>query len=99
MPMSLRPAFVKSPAARGRSCNWSTLRSIDTEAARSPTTPLDAAHPLWQFQLVEDYENGQSALIARIHHCIADGIALISVMMSLTDGGSNPPARRARERM
>ena len=39
------------------------------------------AHPLWQFHLVEDYEGG-SALIARIHHCIGDGIALISVMMS-----------------
>ena len=27
-----------------------------------------------------------SALIARIHHCIGDGIALISVMLSITDG-------------
>jgi diacylglycerol O-acyltransferase len=40
-------------------------------------TPLDPRHPLWQFHLVEDYEGG-SALVARIHHCIGDGIALIS---------------------
>src|SRR5205814_5024744 len=39
------------------------------------TTPLDPAHPLWQFDLIEDYEGG-SALLVRIHHCIADGIAL-----------------------
>jgi diacylglycerol O-acyltransferase len=32
----------------------------------------------------------------RIHHCIGDGIALISVMQSITDGGSDPPKRRAR---
>jgi diacylglycerol O-acyltransferase / wax synthase len=59
-------------------------------------TPLDPTHPLWQFQLVEDYEGG-SALVARIHHCIADGIALMSVMMSITDGGTDPPKRKKRE--
>ncbi len=55
--------------------------------------PLDPAHPLWQFQLVEDVGDGSSALIARIHHCIADGIALIGVMLSITDGGKPPPKR------
>jgi diacylglycerol O-acyltransferase / wax synthase len=58
-------------------------------------TPLNPAHPLWQFHLVENYEGG-SALVARIHHCIADGIALISVMLSITDGGSDPPKRKKR---
>ena len=58
-------------------------------------TPLDRAHPLWQMHLIEDYEGG-SAIIARIHHCIGDGIALISVMMSITDGGSDPPRRRRK---
>ena len=58
--------------------------------------PLDPAHPLWQFQLIEDMGDGSSALIARIHHCIADGIALIAVMLSITDGGKAPPQRKAR---
>jgi diacylglycerol O-acyltransferase len=58
--------------------------------------PLDALHPLWRFELIEHYDGG-SALIARIHHCIADGIALISVMMSLVDGGALPPKRTTRE--
>ncbi len=59
--------------------------------------PLDPAHPLWQFQLIEDMGDGSSALIARIHHCIADGIALIAVMLSITDGGKAPPQRKVRE--
>jgi diacylglycerol O-acyltransferase / wax synthase len=59
-------------------------------------TPLDPTRPLWQFQLIEDYEGG-SALVARVHHCIADGIALISVMMSITDGGIDPPKRKKRD--
>jgi WS/DGAT/MGAT family acyltransferase len=57
--------------------------------------PLDPARPLWQFHFIEHYEGG-SALVARVHHCIGDGIALISVMLSITDGGTDPPQRRAR---
>ena len=60
------------------------------------TTPLDPAYPLWQFHLIERYEGG-SALIVRIHHCIGDGIALTSVVMSITDGGGEPPRRRGRQ--
>jgi diacylglycerol O-acyltransferase / wax synthase len=62
---------------------------------RLSTTPLDPTRPLWQFHFIEDYEGG-SALVARIHHCIADGIALISVMLSITDGGIDPPQRRRK---
>jgi diacylglycerol O-acyltransferase len=47
------------------------------------STPLDFSKPLWQVHLV-DYGSG-SAVVARIHHCIADGIALIQVLLSLTD--------------
>ncbi len=57
--------------------------------------PLDPKRPLWHFALVEDYEGG-SALMVRIHHCIADGIALISVTMSLVDGGAPPPERKRK---
>jgi diacylglycerol O-acyltransferase / wax synthase len=59
---------------------------------------LDPDRPLWQMHLVENYIDDQgehgSALITRIHHCIADGIALMSVMMSLVDGGAQPPPRK-----
>jgi len=57
--------------------------------------PLDHRRPLWQFHLIDGYEGG-SALIARVHHCIGDGIALISVMMAITDGGAEPPRRERR---
>ena len=60
--------------------------------SRLATTPLDPAHPMWQFHLVDRYGEG-SALIARMHHCYADGIALVRVMLSMTDASANgPPA-------
>jgi diacylglycerol O-acyltransferase / wax synthase len=46
--------------------------------------PLDFSKPLWQMHVIDGYEGG-SVVLARIHHCIADGIALVRVMLSLTD--------------
>ncbi|MDK9697608.1 MAG: wax ester/triacylglycerol synthase family O-acyltransferase [Siculibacillus sp.] len=57
------------------------------------STPLDRSIPLWQYHIVEDFEGG-AAVVVRIHHAIADGIALIGVMLSLTDDlhGMDEPA-------
>jgi diacylglycerol O-acyltransferase len=78
-----------------RAKGQSAQAALQARVATLAMQPLDHAHPLWQFELIEQHEGG-SALIARIHHCIADGIALISVMMSLVDGGAAPPRRSAR---
>jgi WS/DGAT/MGAT family acyltransferase len=51
--------------------------------------PLDRSKPLWHFYLIDGYGEG-CALYARMHHCIADGIALARVLLSLTD--SDPDA-------
>lgn len=51
--------------------------------------PLDRSRPLWNWYLVDGYGSG-SAIVARMHHCIADGIALARVLLSLTD--SSPEA-------
>ena len=59
------------------------------------STPLDPEHPRWQFHLVEDYEGG-AVVVARIHHAIGDGIAMIGVLLSLTDGHVNPARRKQK---
>ena len=74
--------------------------------SRLMSEPLDPRHPLWRFVLVENYAGG-AALVARVHHCIADGMALIQLLLSLDDlpgnegpahvgwnGPAYPPARR-----
>jgi WS/DGAT/MGAT family acyltransferase len=59
-------------------------RELERYVGRLASTPLARGRPLWQFHLVENYGAG-SALIPRIHHCYADGIALVRVILSLTD--------------
>ena len=49
-------------------------------------TPLDHSRPLWEVYLIDDFGSG-CAILVRIHHSIADGIALARVMLTLTDGG------------
>lgn len=85
---------VATQLARRR--GQSEREALQARAGELATTPLDPKYPLWQFDLIENYEGG-SAVIARIHHCIGDGIALISVLLSITDGGGDPPRRKRRK--
>ncbi|NMT62273.1 WS/DGAT/MGAT family O-acyltransferase [Marinobacter orientalis] len=57
------------------------------------STSLDFRRPLWQMHYIDNYEGG-SALVVRIHHCIADGISLVRVMLSLTDKTPEPKLKR-----
>jgi WS/DGAT/MGAT family acyltransferase len=68
---------------------------LERLVAELAATPLDPLHPLWQFHIVEDYEGG-AAIVARIHHAIADGMALIGVLLSFTDGHAVAAAHHAR---
>src|SRR5215212_7030185 len=53
------------------------------------STPLDLSKSPWQFHLIEQYGAG-CVLLTRLHHCIADGIALMGVLLSLTDATAAP---------
>ena len=55
-------------------------RYVSQEMSR----PLDRDRPLWEVHLIDGYEQG-SAVFTRIHHAIADGIALIRLLLSMTD--------------
>lgn len=88
-------AHVHRRALPGRA-DKEELQELVSELA---STSLDPNKPMWQFHLIENYRGG-SALVLRIHHCYADGLALVQVMLSLTDAepsGAAPdtPAERA----
>ncbi len=66
-------------------------KALERFVSQLASSPLDPTKPLWQFHLVERYQGG-CALVARIHHCYADGIALVQVLLSLTDTAREPSA-------
>lgn len=63
---------------------------------RLAATPLDPRRPRWEFHVVDGY-NGGAAVIIRIHHCYADGIALVGVMLQMTDASADAAPSGAAE--
>jgi diacylglycerol O-acyltransferase / wax synthase len=49
---------------------------------------LDRAHPLWSLDLVEDLDGGASALVWKLHHCLADGTASLRLGAAVLWGGA-----------
>ena len=47
--------------------------------------PLPPKRPLWSFHLLSHYKGQGCVVMARLHHCIGDGMALLLVLLSLTD--------------
>ena len=62
------------------------------------STSLDFSKPLWQMHVVDGYspdgKRDGGALIVRLHHAMADGMALVGVLLALTEmiPGALPPA-------
>ena len=70
--------------------------ALQRTVSKLVATPLDVTRPPWQVHLVETYGPG-CALICRTHHSLADGVALIHVILSLADrdaGASQPDAEQ-----
>ncbi len=59
-------------------------RQLELLAGELAGTPFPPGRPLWSFHLVSRYRGG-SAVIVRIHHCYADGVALLKVLLALAD--------------
>ncbi len=59
-------------------------------------SPLDPAHPLWQLTVVEGLESGHLALVAKVHHCLFDGVSGIAALAGIfdpqPDGAGGPGA-------
>jgi WS/DGAT/MGAT family acyltransferase len=59
-------------------------RTLEEFVSDRAATPLDRSRPLWDVYLIDGYGDG-AAVLTRMHHCIADGIALARVMLTLTE--------------
>lgn len=71
----LHPVNLEQPAGR---------EELEEFAGSLVSLPLNHSRPLWDLYLIENYGTG-CAVVFRMHHAIADGIALARLLMSLTD--------------
>ena len=56
-------------------------------------TPLDRSGPLWEMWVLTGRQDGNVALLIRLHHVVADGIAALDMLGVLFDSiaGGRPP--------
>lgn len=76
----VRPWRVAAPGGR---------RELDEAIGEIASTPLDRSRPLWEMYLVEGLANGRVAVVGKIHHALADGVAsanLLALGMDITEG-------------
>ena len=76
----VRPFRVDSPGGR---------RQLDEAVGRIASTPLDRSRPLWEMYFIEGLANGRIAVLGKIHHALADGVASANLLargMDLLDG-------------
>jgi diacylglycerol O-acyltransferase len=72
-------------------------RELQALAGRIFSQRLDRDHPLWELWLVEGLATGGWAIIAKIHHCLIDGLGGAALLGALITGGDGcvpaPPVR------
>ncbi|MGA5542994.1 WS/DGAT/MGAT family O-acyltransferase [Mycobacterium sp. NPDC051198] len=76
----VRPWRVRAPGGR---------RELDEAIGEIGSTSLDRSRPLWEMYFVEGLANGRIAVVGKIHHALADGVASANLLargMDLRDG-------------
>ncbi|SEA61602.1 MULTISPECIES: wax ester/triacylglycerol synthase family O-acyltransferase [unclassified Mycobacterium] len=60
-------------------------RELDAAIADIASTPLDRQRPLWEFHLVEGLADNKVAIVGKIHHVLADGVASANLLALALD--------------
>ncbi|AGB24782.1 Diacylglycerol O-acyltransferase [Mycobacterium sp. JS623] len=72
----LRRVRVPDPGGR---------RELDGVIGEIASTPLDRSRPLWEFHFAEGMADDRFALIGKVHHTLADGVASANLLARLMD--------------
>jgi diacylglycerol O-acyltransferase len=78
----IRPWQLEAPGGR---------RELDAAIGQIASTPLDRSRPLWEMYFVEGLANDRIAVVAKIHHALADGVAAANLIARGIDLQSGPP--------
>jgi diacylglycerol O-acyltransferase len=81
----IRPWRVRAPGGR---------RELDQAVGEIASTPLDRSRPLWEMYFIDGLADGRIAVLGKIHHALADGIASANLMARGMDLTPDPEPDR-----
>jgi diacylglycerol O-acyltransferase / wax synthase len=68
--------------------------ALDQVASQVASVPLDRRHPLWEIWVVEGLSKDQVGFVAKVHHCMADGVKAAEMLLAvLGPDPASPPVR------
>jgi WS/DGAT/MGAT family acyltransferase len=67
----IRPMRLPEPGGR---------RELDDAIGQIASTPLDRSRPLWEMYFIEGLANDRVAVVGKIHHALADGVASANLL-------------------
>ena len=65
-----------------------TMRDLERLIGEICSTPLDRSVPLWELHLCEGLADGRVAIVGKIHHAMADGLAANAMLANVMDVSS-----------
>jgi diacylglycerol O-acyltransferase len=80
----VRPYWLDSPGGR---------RELDEAVGDIASTALDRSRPLWEMYFIEGLANGRIAVLGKIHHALADGVASANLLARGMDLQAGPDDR------
>ncbi|MBX9922338.1 MAG: wax ester/triacylglycerol synthase family O-acyltransferase [Mycolicibacterium frederiksbergense] len=81
----VRPWRVAAPGGR---------RELDEAIGEIASTPLDRSRPLWEMYFVEGLADDRIAVVGKIHHALADGVASANLLARGMDLSHGPQRER-----
>ncbi len=96
------PTFDINRHVREVTLKHGSEAELKTLAGKIFSKVMDRQHPLWDLTWVHGLKGNRSALIFRLHHCLADGIAgveLMNVLMDASPVAPRLPKRKLRLRV
>jgi diacylglycerol O-acyltransferase / wax synthase len=85
-----RPAWVADAADPLAQISLTTLppgADLPRWAATRAVRPLDRDRPLWRIEVVDGLPGDRFAVLAVLHHVLADGLAAVALLTQLLDAG------------
>ena len=81
----VRPLHLPAPGGR---------RELDDAIATLIEQPLDRTRPLWEIYVIDGLADGRRAVVTKIHHALADGVASANLLAGALDRpeGASPVA-------
>ncbi len=66
---------------------------LDVLVGHIASTPLDRSRPLWEIHVCQGLDDGRVAVVAKLHHALADGSAASALLGNVTDRPGGAPER------